>query len=144
MICRWIGAGIFLAAGTFWDIKEKRIPVVWILLGVLVGVVCMLYEGVAGEGNAGAYLSACLPGALFLLISMVTHEQMGIGDGITLLILGGILGAKRVWLIWLFGMGGVFLFGIFLLISRKGTGKTRIAFLPFLLVGFFLVAGGGI
>lgn len=142
MIFRWITAGIFLAGGALWDIREKRIPQVWMWPGLLVGLSCMIYGCVTGQSGGMEILAACLPGALFLLISAVTHEQMGSGDGLALLVLGGLLGAKRVWLIWLISLGGVFLFGMMRLILKKGTGKTQIAFLPFLLLSYLVVAGG--
>lgn len=129
--------------GTFWDIREKKIPGVWLGIGLMLGLACMIYECVTGQTGVAESLSACLPGALFLLISAVTHEQMGSGDGMALLVLGGLLEAKRVWLIWLISLGGVFLYGMMLLILKKGTGKTQIAFFPFLLLGYLVVAGGG-
>ncbi len=142
MIFRWIVASIFLVGGTFWDIREKRIPQIWVRMGLLFGLSGMIYGCVTGQTGVMEILSACLPGALFLLISAVTHEQMGSGDGLALLALGGLLGAERVWLIWLISLGGVFLFGMMLLILKKGTGKTQIAFFPFLLLGYLAVAGG--
>ncbi len=142
MIFRGITAGIFLTVGAFWDIREKRISQVWMRLGLLVGLGCMIYGCVTGQRGVMEILTACLPGALFLLISAVTHEQMGSGDGLALLVLGGLLGAKRVWFIWMISLGGVFLFGMMLLILKKGTGKTRIAFFPFLLLGYLVIAGG--
>lgn len=141
MIFKWISAGIFLVVGTYWDIREKRIPGVWIGLGLLLGLICMLYGYATGQGGAAESLSACLPGVLFLLIYAVTHEQMGSGDGMALLILAGFLGV-RVWLIWLISLGGVFLFGVLLLVLKKGNGRTQIAYFPFLLMGYLLVAGG--
>lgn len=142
MIFRWITTGIFLTVGTFWDIREKKIPGVWIGLGLLLGMVCMLYQCLTGRIEIQDCFTACLPGALFLLICAVTREQMGSGDGFALLVLGGLLGAKRVWLIWLVSLGSVFLFGIMILILKRGTGKTQIAYFPFLLLGYLAVAGG--
>lgn len=142
MIFRWLMAGIFLMAGTFWDIREKKIPVAWMISGLLAACGCMVYECVSHTVAIRECLWACLPGALFLLVFVVFHEQMGSGDGLALLVLGGLLGAKRVWLIWLLSLGGVFLFGVMLLIRKKGNGKTKIAYFPFLLLGYLIVAGG--
>lgn len=142
MIFRWLMAGIFLMGGTFWDIREKKIPVAWMISGLLAACGCMIYECVSHTVAIRECLWACLPGTLFLLIFAVSHEQMGSGDGLALLVLGGLLGAKRVWLIWLLSLGGVFLFGVMLLIRKKGNGKTKIAFFPFLLLGYLIVAGG--
>ena len=142
MIFRWLMAGIFLMGGTFWDIREKKIPVVWMILGLLPAGGCMIYECVSDTVAMRECLWACLPGAIFLLGFAVFHEQMGSGDGLALLVLGGLLGTKRVWLIWLLSLGGVFLFGVMLLIRKKGNGKTKIAFFPFLLLGYLIAAGG--
>ena len=142
MILRWLVAGIFLTVGTFGDIREKKIPVAWMIPGLLAAWGCIIYECVSDTVSIRECLWACLPGALFLLIFAVSHEQMGSGDGLALLVLGGLLGAKRVWLIWLLSLGGVFLFGVMLLIRKKGNGKTKIAYFPFLLLGYLIVAGG--
>ena len=142
MIIRWIIAGAFLTGGTYWDLREKRIPGIWMGLGMILGLGGMIHGCLAKQMGIGNSLTACLPGVLFLLISAVTTEQMGSGDGLALLVLGGLLGAKRVWLIWLVSLGIVFLFGMMILILKKGTGKTQIAFFPFLLVSYLLVAGG--
>lgn len=138
----WIIAGVFLGIGAVWDIKKLALPRVWLSGGMVVSFCLALYGYFTGKGSIVEGLVACLPGIISLFVSLLTREQIGYGDGAVLVILGGLLGSNVTWMIWLTGLGMVFVVGILLLVTGKGNGKTKIPFLPFLLLGYLLAAGG--
>lgn len=138
----WIIAGVFLGIGAVWDIKKLALPRVWLSGGMVVSFCLALYGYFTGKDSIVEGLVACLPGIISLFVSLLTREQIGYGDGAVLVILGGLLGSNVTWMIWLTGLGMVFVVGILLLVTGKGNGKTKIPFLPFLLLGYLLAAGG--
>jgi leader peptidase (prepilin peptidase)/N-methyltransferase len=89
----------------------------------------------AGEGAAAVF-------AVLLGLALISPSGFGLGD----VKLGGVLGAFLGWFGWRFVFYGIFagfllgsLVGIAMLVSRRGTRKTAIAFGPMLIVGALLV-----
>ena len=73
-----------------------------------------------------------IPGLLFLLIAILSPKHIGLGDGIVLLIIGGLL--ERQFSMYII-MGGLLLNSIYciiMLMIRKLNWTDKIPFLPFL------------
>lgn len=89
-----------------------------------------------------AYLAAGFFSALFLLIIhlLTGGKGMGLGDVKLAIVMGTILGPVLtvLWLFISFILGGFV--GAFLLVLQKAKMKDRVAFGPFLIVSFFIVA----
>ena len=142
------GAMLFLAGGAWTDLKTKTISHGWLLLFTTAGILLRCAGMAAGTGAGSlpagtamaaaaprtipALLTAFLPGAALLLLNLVMRDQIGRGDGLTLLVLGLYLPARRVVAIL---VGAFFLAGTaaaVLLILRRAGMRTRLPFLPFL------------
>lgn len=141
---RTIFAGVILLTGSFFDVKSLRLPGWLLLLGLIGGMLGGLYAWLSEELYWWQSLLGLLPGALSLLLSFVTREQIGYGDGLMLLILGGCVGPERTLVIWILGLVTSFVVSVVLLTMRKAVKSTRLPFVPCLLLGYILVLAGGL
>jgi len=111
-----------------WDIKEKKIPLWFILLGFVGSMgICFLFP----RKEIANFLFSFIPGGIFLLYGKIT-EAIGYGDGLLILMGGFWLTAQQIWL-WL--IVAFFLsagYSVFLLWGRKMDKHTQIPFVPFL------------
>ena len=123
---------IFLAAGSIYDGKYQRIPVALVAVGALAGVV------LGDRGTPAGWMYCLLPGMGMLLVAFLTGEKVGYGDGLFLCALGLLTGVgvclTDMMLGLLLGSGA----GLILLVLKKGTVRTQIPFVPFLLAGHIL------
>lgn len=134
---------LFLSIGAMWDLKKKSIPTVYLWLFALVGVVFSVSALIDGK-DIGNAVTAFLPGCILVLLSVITREQIGMGDGWVILCMGLFLDcAEILWIIFISFMILTVL-SIFLLIAQKAHRKTRMPFLPFLLTGFTIYILGGL
>lgn len=136
-------AALYLVILGAMDIKEKKVPVWLLVLGMLGAVAVSLSEGFGDgtnwQGNLGGMLVEKLIGMLpgfFLLIMAYLTGKAGYGDGIVLL-LSGILHGYRFTMALLCGsLLLVFLVCVLLLLFRKVGRDTRIPYLPFLAAAY--------
>ena len=137
---------IFLVTGTVWDIKRKTVPVKYL---VIWGVVCVIYTGFRvflfnDTKILREILQGVLPGGIGLFLAYVTREQIGYGDGWVIAFIGWLLGIKAVLIYVFLALTAVTAFSIGLLVLQKAKRKTRIPFIPFLLLtGCISTIGGG-
>ena len=151
----------FLAAGAREDVRSRTISLrkltagaiaaagVWLLrtLPAVIGIAQReeseadsVFQAGLSTGNTawviGELLLIMLPGMIFLLISHCGKKQLGSGDGICLLILGGLCGAVKLYPALTAAVLLSALYSVFLLLEKRGNLQSRIPFLPFLLAGY--------
>ncbi len=122
---------LFLGLGSWFDLKSKRIPVLFLLafggLGILGNVL----------GNYQRF-SDILPGvcigAVFLWVGWITKEAIGYGDGLGIIILAVFAGWKEMLSIVCGGFLLSGLYGIYRMICTGGDGQDTMPFFPFLLL----------
>ncbi len=124
-----------LSVFSFWDIKHKYLyfgPVmVYLVLGAIIGLF---------NYPLPLYLLSILPGALTLLLSYVSGQKIGYGDGFTILALGIWVGFFRSVFAFIIG---ILLIGIasivYIFVSKVRKQMVdydmKMPFIPFLLVG---------
>lgn len=124
-----------LSVFSFWDIKHKYLyfgPVmVYLVLGAIIGLFNYPFP---------LYLLSILPGALTLLLSYVSGQKIGYGDGFTILALGIWVGFFRSVFAFIIG---ILLIGIasivYIFVSKVRKQMVdydmKLPFIPFLLVG---------
>jgi len=129
-------AGGFLLLLTGHDIRYKTIPVIPV---IVMGGMLLTYRVWNGTGWM-ELIGGCLPGGIFLLISLLTREKIGSGDGLVLLALGCGFAIEEV--VGIVGMALFFaaIVAIVLLVVKKASRKTEIPFVPFLFLGFLVTA----
>lgn len=123
----YCGALLFLGCLAIYDIKWKKIPA--IVVGAS-GVLSLIYFAVGKHPDLYSAVICMLPGMVLLLLSLLTGEKIGYGDGAAVLALG-------FWTGGLFCMVavciGIMLSGIYSLCRIIRKNKEPIPFIPFLL-----------
>lgn len=124
---------LYLSLGSYLDLKNRLLPVKFLLLFGFLGLFCNLcfqYQ------HFGEMLAGILPGSMFLLIGKLTKEEIGYGDGTVIMTLGLYEGFRGILPV----ITGAFMlsgfYGICSLLFLKKSRKDSIPFLPFLFVLF--------
>ena len=111
------------------DIRKRAIPL-WMLsaggLPVLLGLL--------RNGWNVSVITALLPGALILLLSVLT-DTVGKADGIILMLLGSACTDGRIWLLLCLSLIYIFLYSMILYMFRRDR-KRRIPYIPFLFLAY--------
>lgn len=128
IICLAILSGV--AAG---DILFKKVPTDFLVIS---GGSAVVYQLVTGENSLPSIMGGFLVGAVFIFLSKVTQEKIGLGDSIGILILGIFLGLRDLLSVLAGAFLLVFLTTVILLSVRKMSRKVSIPFYPFLAVSY--------
>lgn len=139
----WIFTGAVLGLGSFYDRKSLCLPLWLLVLGIAGGMLGLLGMIWREDVQGWQVLMSLLPGILSLGLSFVTKEQIGYGDGLLLLMLGGCLGGKNTVQIWMSGLMVAFVIGAVLLVLKKAGKDSRLPFAPCLLIGHLFIGIGG-
>lgn len=132
---------LFLSFGSLWDLKKKTIPTIYLVVYGFVGIVYSVF-GLFGEKNIWEIVLAVVPGCIGVILSFVTREQIGMGDGLVILCTGFFLSCRHIMAMICMAFAILTVVAIVLLITRRVNCKTRIPFIPFLLVGFIVFVLG--
>lgn len=123
---------LFIGAGAIYDYRKKRIPLVLPALGSAIALVMQLYAGT----DAMEMCVSLIPGLVFVMISFLSGQKVGYGDGLMLCLLGLLLGIEMCTMITLISQFLVCFVMLFLFVLRRVKLTDQIPFLPFLLLGF--------
>lgn len=132
---------IILGICCYFDLKSKSIPNVIFLVVALVTLADLIMQAVTGDISDIIInkVTGMLPGILLLILSRVTKEKVGQGDGTLLIILGFLMSFHDTVIILCIGLFLQSLLASFLLIIKRVDKQTQIPFVPFLLVGNIIV-----
>ncbi len=136
----WILLLVVLGVFSYWDIREKQLPTIWLLAGIFLSLVLAVSEGWrTADTDLGSLalnlLQRMLPGTLLTLIALALKGRIGCGDGLVLVIIGNLTGSRYSLTIWLIAVGASFVFSCFLLIGFKKNRDYCFPFIPFYLMG---------
>lgn len=132
----WMIAIFFLVILSVYDIRNKEVPMLWLLL---FGCVATVYVVLDGKREGIMMIYSLIPGAFLLAISLCTRESIGYGDGWTVLALGILLGLWKCFVVVFAGFLFSAIFSLILLVLRRVNGKSRLPFLPFITMGLGVV-----
>lgn len=119
-----------LGVSAFTDIRYRKIA------GNILGVTAILLIAVLwwlGVLTMKRLLGASFICGIFLGISVVTGEKIGIGDALLFGVVGLAVGLQRNIAIIMISFSIAFLIALFLFVSRKGDRNTEIPLAPILL-----------
>lgn len=136
--------GIFMITGSVYDMKSMELPVWLLISGGCGGIVIASVLLLGRQMQWWELLWALLPGGISLVLAFVTRQQLGYGDGIVLLILGGSLGMEGVFAVWILGMFLSFVVSLVLLLTQKVSKDSRLPFVPFLTISCTIIGMQGV
>ncbi len=125
---------LFLSVCAVFDGLRRQIPLAVVWLGMLTAA-CLRANGIMGEVGVTAALLSLIPGTGFFLLSFLTREKVGYGDGWVLLMIGLFSGFFQCFLILLIGLLLESMVAVVLLTLKKIQRDKEIPFSPFLLLG---------
>lgn len=136
----WVEILLFCLLGicAVWDGIRREIPLAVVWIGMITALVLRVY-GAVGDHTWVSALLAVLPGAAFWLLSYITREKVGYGDGWVLMMIGLFAGLQNCFLILLAGLVTESVVALILLAAGKTAGDREIPFVPFLLFGMGVV-----
>lgn len=126
-------AFLFLAFCTLCDLRSMQIPLAGLVIFGLVIVGIGIINGTLFQQLGFLQL---IPGAVFLLISLLGKQSVGYGDGMVILLLGILLGISRCVAVIFMGLIFCSIVSIFILLLKKGNRRTKLPFMPFLLAAW--------
>ena len=129
----WIYLLIFslLMLASLIDIKQYIIPDFIPIIIIIIGVCCLNNDYI---DNIYGSLIITIP----LILINFFKKGMGYGDIKLYFSLGLFLGIKKIILAYVISIFVAFFIGIYHLISRKITFKERIAFVPYITLGYLI------
>ena len=128
---------LYLLVLSVFDWKEKRVPLVWLVLGLAVATGGELHRNCFGQGSLLKTMLGLVPGAFLLGVSFVTGKA-GYADGMVMLIVGMAKGYKAGLFVLCIGLFLASVVSVILLLMRKVCRQTRIPFIPFLTAAFWI------
>ncbi len=137
-ICLFVLTMGYLLPASVCDVRSRRVPRILVLafLCAAAGVSARLvYRGLL---TVPGLFQSLLPGTAGILCALVLRGQMGLGDGLSLLIIGLIMGAEACWASLFLGLLMIGAAAIILLAMKKAERGTKLPFLPFLSLGVVL------
>lgn len=129
---------IFLGICAVYDGVEREIPLVVVWLGIITAIVLHI-QGLGGNGTWQTATLSAIPGVVFWILSFVTGEKVGYGDGWMLIMIGLFMGLWQCFLILMIGLISSSLVVLVLLAGRKASRDYQLPFAPFLLFGMGVV-----
>lgn len=133
---------VLLIVGSVFDWKYLRVPR-WLLGLVLAGglgaVAVKMY---VGNEYWGSVLGAMVPGIILLFLARLSEEQIGWGDGLVLLGMGGCMEYIEVICSFWAALVMMFLISVVLVIFKGVRCNIKLPFVPFLALSSIFVLGG--
>lgn len=105
-------------------------------IGLITASGILLFAGCFGKVGWQSRLGGAAVGAVLLLLGFLSKEAIGYGDGMLVFICGIAYGFYETMALCFFAAAYAGCFSGILLMVRKAGRKTRIPFLPFLLLGY--------
>lgn len=103
---------------------------------LVIVAVLLLVAGYFSVAGWQSRLGGAAVGAILLLFGFFSKEAIGIADGVVILICGVAFGLYETVTLCFFAAVYAGLYSGFLLVTGKAGRKSRIPFLPFLLLGY--------
>lgn len=142
---RWLIHMGMLGICSVEDWKEKKISLWKIKLYGSLSFVYEIWCLIGKHENFDEWfwgtLAGLIPGVILLIISRLSGETIGFGDGYLTLILGFSIGFWNTVGVLGTAFAGAFAAAIYIVLIKKRSRTTQIAFVPFLFLG---MAGVGL
>jgi len=118
------------------DLKTKKVSGMYLIGFALLAVYLQIRHI---HLPLASVLGGAAIGFVFMGITILRMDAMGLGDGMVLIIVGIFLGFRQSVEVMIIAIFLVAIYALFLVVIRKKDRKTEIAFIPFLFISFLLV-----
>ncbi|MCD2493498.1 prepilin peptidase [Lacrimispora sp. NSJ-141] len=122
---------IFLGACTYWDCRYRKIPILLLAAGIVLGTGIWMTR----EGLGWRTLLNVIPGVLLSLTAWLLPGQIGMGDGWMIAAAGAAYGWKESILLLEGGLLLMFPAAFFFVMIKRKKDHT-LPFAPFMLGGY--------
>ncbi|MBR4669717.1 MAG: prepilin peptidase [Butyrivibrio sp.] len=126
---------IFMFVLSVQDIRNREISAKLLMICAVISISGAVIGILSNNMSIIDVAISLLPGAGLLLLSFVTRQQIGYGDGLIALILGPALGIEILIIGLMAAFFGSGVFSLILLAVKKAKRKSRIPFVPFITLG---------
>lgn len=135
---QWLLILGLLIPESVYDIKYKKIHPALTISFVLLAQI--LY-GFTKATSCADFILNLLPGFLVIIMAFIFKESMGLGDGLIILFIGSVCGLRHSVFILVIAFVMSAVVSLLLLALRKVNRKSKLPFVPFLLMAS-LICGG--
>ena len=118
------------------DLKTKKVSACYLISFALLAVYLQVRHI---HLSLPSVLGGAALGLVFLGITILRMDAMGLGDGLVLMVVGIFLGFRESVEVMVIAVFLTAIYALFLLIVRRKDKQTEIAFIPFLFISFLLV-----
>lgn len=125
--------GILLTVCAVEDLKRRKISLLCPLIALITGTIFRAADGTLFGVECGLGI---VVGGIFVLISLVSRQQIGLGDGLIIAACGLCLGWRKVCLLVLGAMILFLIVGVVRMLVFRLNGKSEVPFVPFLWIVF--------
>lgn len=130
----------YLLPCSWQDIKRKEISKRFLFGG---GLAVLCYKMCFLKGTVKELMVGILPGLGLLFLAWMTKEAIGYGDGVIVLTMGVLLGAKMAFgVLWLALLLAA-VFSVICLLQKRCKKSSTYPFVPFLLAAWTMIWVGG-
>lgn len=127
---------LILVIAAYQDIKEMKINIYIPIVSAGLGIAWRI---LVVNGTPNDILQGSLVGGICLMISWITNECVGLGDGLMLMVSGIFLGFWTNIIVLMLAFGMVGLVGLYMLAIKKKGRDYKMPFLPYLLAAYLCV-----
>lgn len=138
---KWILLGWLIILSVY-DVREKRVPVWMLVMGVLAVGSHGIYRIFAEQDFWLQMLLGMIPG-IFLLVIAWFSQRAGYADGIVLLLVGMLQGYRECFAILCISLLLISFLSMALLLLRRVNRNTKIPYVPFMAAAFLIVRAMG-
>lgn len=140
MLQMWLEIILFLLLTlcALWDGIKKEIPLAIVWIGIVVAVVIHA-TGILEKETWLSIGTSVLPASVFWMLSFITREKVGYGDGWVLFMIGLYVGFMKCVLILMAALVLESIILLVMLVLGKIHKDEEVAFVPFLLLGLGVV-----
>ena len=130
---KWAGLSCYLIILSIHDIRTRKIPAVWLVIGGVAALAYLTYLCLCQPFSElwPEILKSWGPGVLMLAAGRVSGK-IGTGDGCVLLVAGSIVGSEKIMVVFMVSLLLASVTAVVLLIFCKAGKNHKMPFMPFL------------
>ena len=125
-----------LAWAAWKDIRSKKLPVIFLIIGACTGIVLQI---IIGEASIWEMLLSCIPGGIAFILAFLTKQAIGYGDAALIIISGIFLGLNASIMLILIALVLSAIAAAVLLLLKKKKRKDEMPFVPFMLCSYIVI-----